>query len=113
MSKLEKLGKSCQYLDSSMLLQNPNLEMYRHTFLPADLLLPLRLLNTNYLQGCIAFELSIKKKLCIIATLYRTLWKTHNKFTNFTNNLRLTLQTVASKTPFSSLVLVDVNVNFI
>ena len=71
--------------------------------------LPLKLLNINYLQECIIFELSIKNKLYIITTLYRSPSQSHSEFTNFTTSLELTLQAIASKNPFLNLVLGDFN----
>ena len=67
--------------------------------------LPLKLLNINYLQECITFELSIKNKFCIIAALYRSPSQSRSEFANFTTSLELTLQAIASKNPFLSLVL--------
>ena len=67
----------------------------------------MKFLNINYLQECITCEFNIKKtNLCIIAALY----KFHNEFTNIiTTSLELTLQAIASKNPFLSLVLGDFN----
>ena len=72
--------------------------------------LPLKLLNINYVQECITFELSIKNNLCIIAALYRfPIPHSHSKFANFTISLELTLQAISSKNLFLSLVLGDFN----
>ena len=71
--------------------------------------LPLKLLNINYLQERVTFELSIKNKLCIIAALYRSPSQSNSELTNFATSLELTLQATASKNPFLSLVLGDIN----
>ena len=34
--------------------------------------LPIKMLNINYLQECICFDLKIGSKLCTIVTLYRS-----------------------------------------
>ena len=62
--------------------------------------LSLKLLNINYLQQCIIFDLSIKNKLCIIAQFYRSPSQSQSEFTNFTTSLELTLQAIASKKIF-------------
>ena len=69
------------YLDSSILPQDPNLEMQGYTSIREDHLsnvkrggvcvyyknhLPLKLLNINYLQECITFELIIKTNFVLL-----------------------------------------------
>ena len=86
------------YFDSSILPQDPNLEMPGYMLIrvdhPSNIKrggvcvyykhhLPLKLLNKHYLQECITFESSIKNKFCIIAALYRSPSQSYSKFTNF------------------------------
>ena len=119
--KFDIIDLSKTYLDSSIL---PNLEIQAYTLIRADHpsnvkrggacvyfknYFPLKLLNINYLQECITFELSIKRKLCIITALYKSPSQSHSEFTNFTTSLELTLQAIASKNTFLSLVLGDFN----
>ena len=79
--KFDIICLSETYLDSSILTQDPNLEMHVYTLIRADHSsnvkrggvyvyyknpLSLKLLNINYFQECITFKLSIKNKFCII-----------------------------------------------
>ena len=123
--KFDVICLSETYLDSSILPQDPNLKVQGYKLIrgdhPSDVKqggacvyyknhLPLKLLNINYLQECITFELSIKNKLCIIAALYRYPIQSHSESTNFTTSLELTLQAIASsRNSFLSLVSDDFN----
>ena len=45
--------------------------------------LPIKMLNINYLQECICFDLKIGSKLCTIVSLYRSPSQSANEFDNF------------------------------
>ena len=53
--------------------------------------LPIKMLNINYLQECICFDLKIRSKLCIIVSLYRPPSQSADEFNNFLNKLNLTV----------------------
>lgn len=57
----------------------------------------MKLLNINYLDECIFFELNIKNKLCIISALCRPPSQSHSEFLNFTTSLELVLGDVNAK----------------
>ena len=62
--------------------------------------LPIKMLNINYLQECICFELKIGSKLCTIVSLYRSPSKSADEFDNFLNKLNLTIESSTQKNPF-------------
>ena len=85
--KFDIICLSETYLDSGILPQDLNIEMQAYTLIredhPSNVKrgrvcvyyknhLPLKLLNINYLEEYITFELSIKNQLCIIVILYRS-----------------------------------------
>ena len=53
--------------------------------------LPLRVINVNYLNECLRFELKISKKLCNFISLYRSPSQTQDEFNKFTDNLEFNL----------------------
>ena len=71
--------------------------------------LPIKMLNINYLQECICFDLKIGNKLCSITSLYRSPSQTADEFDNFLNNLNLTLESVIQRNPFLTVVIGDFN----
>ena len=52
--------------------------------------LPIKMLDINYLQECISFDLKIGSKLCSIVSLYRSPSQTRDEFDKFLTNLNLT-----------------------
>ena len=60
----------------------------------------IKMVNINYLQECICFDLKIGNKLCSIISLYRSPSQTANEFDNFLNNLNLTLESVFQRNLF-------------
>ena len=56
--------------------------------------LPIKMLNINYLQECICFDLKIGSKLCTIVSLYRSPSQSANEFENFLNKLNLTMGSI-------------------
>ena len=45
--------------------------------------LSIKILNIDYLQECICFDLKIGSKLCIIVSIYRLLSQSADEFENF------------------------------
>ena len=93
---LRKLNIIClseTYLGSSIISQDRNLEMQWYTSIPP----PFEFSKYKLLQECIAFVLSIKNKLRIIAAIYRSPCQSPCEFTSFNISLELTLQAVTSK----------------
>ena len=48
--------------------------------------LPLRVININYLNECIRFELKIGDKICRFISLYRSPSQTQDEFDKFADN---------------------------
>ena len=71
--------------------------------------LPIKMLNINYLQECICFDLKIGSKLCTIVSLYRSPSQSANEFDNFLSKLNLTMESITQKNPFLSVVIDDFN----
>ena len=91
------------YLDSAITSDDGNLEILRYNLIRSDhpsnrkrggvciyykSALPLRVLNTHYLQESISFELKIGDKFCDFIFLDRSPSPTQNKFENFSENLK-------------------------
>ena len=62
--------------------------------------LPLRILDIQYLNECINFELKIGDKLCIFVAFYRSPSKSQHNFKTFIYNFELNLGTLSRKLPF-------------
>ena len=71
--------------------------------------LPIKMLNINYLQECICFDLKIGSKLCTIVSLYRSPSQSADEFDNFLNKLNLTMESITQKNPFLTVVIGDFN----
>ena len=71
--------------------------------------LPIKMLNINYLQECICFDLKIGSKLCTIVSLYRSPSQSADEFDNFLNKLNLTMESITQKNPFLTAVIGDFN----
>ena len=71
--------------------------------------LPIKMLNINYLQECICFDLKIGSKLCTIVSLYRSLSQSADEFDNFLNKFYLTMEPITQKNPFLTVVIGDFN----
>ena len=63
------------------------------------------LLNLQYLEECINFEISFAGK----ASLYQSPSQLHDIFKTFADNLELNLDTIANKNPYSIVILGDFN----
>ena len=83
-----KRGSSCLY--------------YRHS-------LVFWLLNIQYLEEYINFEISFACKICNFISLYRSPSQSHDVFETFADNLDLNLNTTANKNPFMIVILGDFN----
>ena len=60
--------------------------------------LPLEFLSTQYLQGCINFEIRIESSRFV--SLYRSLSQLQGDFEAFTNNLELNIDTATTNKNF-------------
>ena len=73
-------------------------------------LLPLRIINVNYLKECLRFELKISGKLCNFISLYRSPSQTQDEFETFTSNLEIYLDLAVRNNPHLVVVLDNFNV---
>ena len=71
--------------------------------------LPLRVLDIQYLNECINFELKIGDKLCTFAALYRSPNQSQDNFETFIDNFELNLETLSRKNPFLLVAIGDFN----
>ena len=71
--------------------------------------LPLKVINVNYLNECIIFEISLGNKLCSFITLYRSPSQSSSEFDMFLKNLELNLESSLRKNPSLSVLLDDFN----
>ena len=67
---------------------------YKETYIP------FRVININYLNECIRFELNIGEKLCSFISLYRSPIQTQDEFDTFTDNLILNLDLAVQSNPY-------------
>ena len=71
--------------------------------------LPIKMLNINYIQECICFDLKLGSKLCTIVSLYRSPSQSADEFENFLNKVNLTMKLITQKNPFLTVVIGDFN----
>ena len=75
----------------------------------------IKMVNINYLQECIFFDLKIGSKLCVTlcaaVSLYRSPSQSADEFDNFLNKLNLTMESIIQKNPFLTVVIGDFNVS--
>ena len=71
--------------------------------------LPLRILNVQYLQECINFEMKIGDKVCNFISLYRSPSQTLDNFETFSKNFELNLENIVHRNPFLVVVIGDFN----
>ena len=67
--------------------------------------LPLKLVNINYLQECLNFEIKIGNKLCNFISLYRLPSQSQDTFETFIDNLELNIDKIAARNPFLIVIL--------
>ena len=102
--KFDIICLSETYLDSSVAPDDDNLEISGYSLVRSDHpsnnkrggvcvyyknILPLRVLDIQYLHECINFELKIGDKLCNFVALYRSPSHTQDEFEKFSDNLEL------------------------
>ena len=71
--------------------------------------LPLRIININYLNECVRFELMVGDKLCNFIALYRSPSQSQDQFESFKENLELNLESAVQNNPFLVVLLGDFN----
>ena len=64
----------------------------------------MRVININYLNKCIVFDIKLGDKICSFVVLYR-----YPRIESFSNNLELTLDRVMKNTPCMMVLLGDFN----
>ena len=72
-------------------------------------LLPLRIINVNYLKECLRFELKISGKLCNFISLCRSPSQTQDELETFTSNLEIYLDLAVRNNPHLVVVLDNFN----
>ena len=112
------------YLDSNILPDDSNLEIPGYNLVRSDhpsnkkrrgvciyyeSYLPLRIININYLNECVGFELMVGDKLCNFIALYRSPSQLQDQFESFKGNLELNLETAVQNNPFLVVLLGDFN----
>ena len=112
------------YLNSSVSCDDDNLEIPGYNLIRADHpsdnrrggvcvyyknTLPLKLVNINYLQECLNFEVKIGNKLCNFISLYRSPSQSQDNFETFIDNLELNIDEIAARNPFLIVILGDFN----
>ena len=71
--------------------------------------LPLIVLDIQYLNECINFELKIGDKLCSFVAFYRSLSQSLDNFETFIDNFELNLETLSRKNTFLLVAIGDFN----
>ena len=71
--------------------------------------LALRILNVQYFQASICFELKIGEKTCNFLSLYRFPSQSQDNFETFTENLELNLENLVQRNPFLVVAIRDFN----
>ena len=69
----------------------------------------LRIIDINYLNECVRFELMVADKLCIFMTLYRFPSQSQGLFESFKENLELNFEFAVQNNPFLVVLLDDFN----
>ena len=68
----------------------------------------MRVININYLNDCIVFDIELGDNICSFVVLYRSPSQSSDEFESFSKNLELTLDRVMQNTPYT-MVLGDFN----
>ena len=112
------------YLDSSISSDNDNLELPGYNLVRADNptntkrggvciyyhnSLPLKVIDIQFLNECINFEIRIGGKLCSFLCLYRSPSQTRDIFETFADNFELTLDSIINRNPVLIVALGDFN----
>ena len=69
----------------------------------------LRIININYINECVRFELMIGDKLCNFIALYRPPSQSQDLFESFKENLELNLESAVQNNSFPVVLLCDFN----
>ena len=124
MQKFDIICISESYLNSNTSSSDGNLSIPGYNMSRADQLsrnrrggvciyykesLPIKMLNINYLQECICFDLKIGTKLCTIMSLYKSPSQSPNEFEIFLNKLNLTMESITEENPFLTAAIGDFN----
>ena len=112
------------YLDLSIPINNNNFDIDGYKLLRSDhpsnterggvciyyrSSLPLRVININYLNECIVFDIKLGDKICNFIVLYRSSSQSSDEFETFSKNLELTIDRVMQNTPYMMVLLGDLN----
>ena len=113
--KMDIVCLSETFLDSSISIDDDNLQIPGYSSVRADhpsntkrggvllyykSFLPIKLIDVNYLNECISFELRIGGKVCKLLTLYRSPSQNRYEFETFLDNLELDFGHMADKSPY-------------
>ena len=124
-NKIDVICLSETYLDSSIPSDDDNLELPEHNLVRADNptntkkggvciyyhnSLPLKVIDIQFSNECINFEIRIGGKLCSFLCLNRSPSQTRDIFETFADNFELTIDTIVNKNPFLIVALGDFNV---
>ena len=71
--------------------------------------LPLKVLDLNYLDECIIFEINIEGKQCFFLLNYRSPSQSPLEFEEYLTNFQLSLDVISNKNPFLFFVIGDFN----
>ena len=122
--KFDVICISETYLDFHTPHEDPNLETIGCTLIRANHpsntkrggtclyykhSLPFRLINIQYLEECINFEISFAGKVCNFKSLYRSPSQPHDVFKTFAENLELNLDAIAKKNRYLIVIFGDFN----
>ena len=122
--KCDIICLSEKYLDSNILPDDRNLKIPGYNLVPSDhpsnrkpggfciyckSYLPLRIIDTNYLNKCVRFELMVGDKLCNFIALYRSPSQSQDLSESFKENLELNLKSAVQNDPFLVVFLGDFN----
>ena len=103
------------YLDSSILHNDSNSEIPGYNLVCSDhpsskkrggaciyykSYLPLRIIDINYLNECVRFELMVGDKFCNFIALYRSPIQSQDQFESFKENLELNHESAVQNNPF-------------
>ena len=69
----------------------------------------MKVLDIQFLNDCINFEIKIGGKVCSFVCLYRSPSPIRDILGSFTDNFELTLDTLINKNPFLNIALDDFN----
>ena len=122
--KMDIVCLSETFLDSSISIDGDNLQIARYSLVRANhpsntkrggvllyykSFLPIKLIDINFLNECLSFELGIGGKVCKFLTLYRSPRQNSDEFETFLDNLELNFDYMADKNPYLMVALGDFN----